>query len=245
MFTENLIEVSIFLSGKDQLLVIIVLFLMIVGFSLLGVKLAWGGLFLALVGFFLRKPTRSEARGTGAISIDSTKSLKAQVQGPASVLMILGGIFLATFDLWNKGPETYNQLKQGTMLITKNLSLDTTKMMEGINHDLYKRTIQNRFEDEKNILNNNVERGSTETVKAFSKEIIGLIDSIESEQTFKKGVEELHVIRYRLDEAEKNDSTNKMQYVPISELLDAIDRRIEHTDPKTGMFNERQVNANR
>jgi hypothetical protein len=98
---------SIVLVGQpNELEIIAILVALIMVLSLFKIAYAWGGILVAIIGYVLIPKAH---RGTGSSTVDYDKSKKFHVRGPASVMMIAGGILIAVVDISRHGKETADE----------------------------------------------------------------------------------------------------------------------------------------
>jgi hypothetical protein len=104
---------ELFAISKGELQAIVVLFCLIVAFSLLKVGYAWGGMFMAIVAFVLmRKGPRKEDVD---VQIQKTsKMLKWITRGPVPVVLIVGGVAIALLDIWKNGSAAIADAQSST-----------------------------------------------------------------------------------------------------------------------------------
>lgn len=95
---------SIVVVGQpNELEIIAILVALIMVLSLFKIAYAWGGILVAIIGYVLIPKIQ---RGTGSSTFDYDKLKKFHIRGPASVMMIAGGILIAVVDISRHGGET-------------------------------------------------------------------------------------------------------------------------------------------
>jgi hypothetical protein len=222
------------LSAKSELLFLVVLFFLILAFSFFHTPYAWGGLFLALVGFVLRRKVR-EAEGGGEIRVDKAKVFVARLHGPATVLMILCGASIAFVDIWKNGANAYTQGKESASVVVHNVSGKAAQTVDVISREPYRRTIQVRLGEYRRALEL-LHKESNGKMTALIGKLIEIIDSIDSEDTLRKAQQDTELTAVEALRAEREGlGANREPYNQLSSIAIRILLEIEATDAKNGL----------
>jgi ABC-type multidrug transport system fused ATPase/permease subunit len=106
--------------STTELKALLVLFVMIVLFSFLKVAFAWGGMFMALVGFVLLRQGARE--GSVAAGGSAKKAgILGRYSGSVGGFLILGGVTIAIIDIVQRGPRAYAEARAETERVTSKI----------------------------------------------------------------------------------------------------------------------------